>query len=330
MPNQVTLTFAGEEKPLVDSMGKVGTAADHMGDQVGSASKKVASSSGEASEGFHRAGEAADAVDTKAMGFRDTMTGVQDSMKGTSLIAKGDLFNGFLTLGMGVGDLASGFYNLIIPALGKMKVATLASAAASKVAAAGQWLLNAAQLASPTTWIILAIVALIAVIVLIATKTDWFQKAWRASWGWIKHAASDTWEFLKKIPGWLEGAFKNVARFISAPYRLAFNLIADAWNSTIGRLSWTVPDWIPLIGGNHISVPNLPHFHAGGRVPGGPGQEMLAVLQGGERVTTEAGSVGGGGYVIAGDALIGMILDHIAREVSRRGGRPEHVGLKPL
>src|ERR1700749_4520453 len=142
MPNQVTLTFAGETKGL--------TAA---ADESTTALRKVGSASDEAAGGFHRAGEAADAVDTKAMGFRDTITGVQDTMTGLQKITsgQGSLADGLFQLGAGVGDLGSGFYNFLIPALQSTKVATLAQAAAGKVAAAGarvwaagQWLLNAA------------------------------------------------------------------------------------------------------------------------------------------------------------------------------------------
>jgi hypothetical protein len=272
------------------------------------------------------------------MGFRDTLTGVQDTAKGTSLIMKGDLFNGMLTLGMGIGDLASGFYNLIIPALGKMKLATLAQTASAKAAAvgskiwaAGQWILNTAFLASPITWIVLGIVALIAVIVLIARKTDWFSQAWRASWGWIKKAASNSWEFIKKIPGWIGTAFRKVADFISLPFRTAFNLIARAWNNTIGRLSWTVPGWVPGIGGNSISVPRLPTFHAGGTVPGVTGAPTMALLQAGEKVTSIAGSGGGDGVVyVRGDGFVDALISSIAARVSRRGGSGTVLGLKGL
>jgi hypothetical protein len=76
-----------------------------------------------------------------------------------------------------------------------------------------------------------------------------------------------------------------VAGFISAPFRSAFNFVADAWNNTIGRLRWTVPGWVPVIGGNTIAVPNLPKFHTGGVVPGPPGTEVVARLQAGERIS---------------------------------------------
>lgn len=165
---------------------------------------------------------------------------------------------------------------------------------------AAQWAWNAAQLASPLTWILLAIGAVIAIIVVIATKTDWFQKLWKGAWGGIKTAMSAVWDWMKKIPGWTKDLFGKIVDYITKPYRVAFNLIADAWNNTIGRLSWTVPDWIPGIGGNTISVPNLPKFHSGiDRVPGPPGSEMAAILQAGETVLP-AGS-GGNQLVIRGD-----------------------------
>lgn len=223
---------------------------------------------------------------------------------------------------------------------------------------AGQWLWNAAQAASPMTWIIVGIVALVAVIVLIATQTTWFQDIWNAAWSGIKSAASAVWEWLRQVPGWIGGAFAavgewvsrpfrdafawaqraaadgwayiqsipgriagtfaSVAGAISRPFRSAFNFVSDAWNNSIGRLSWTVPGWIPFIGGNTISAPRLPKFHTGGVVPGAMGQEVLAVLQAGERVipTNRAGNGGGGGTVtFAGntDAAFAAAFMHLVR-----------------
>jgi hypothetical protein len=223
---------------------------------------------------------------------------------------------------------------------------------------AAQWAWNAAQLASPTTWIILAIVALIAIIVLIATKTTWFQDLWKKVWSGVKSAASavgswfkdtlwnkwikGTWnnivdkgkealKWMAGMPDKLKEAFAKVKDFMFAPFRAAFNLISDAWNSTIGALSWKVPSWIPGIGGESISVPNLPHYHSGGVVPGAPGTEQLAVLQAGETVTSMAGSAGGGreewirvDLGELGDAL----LRPIARAVSRRGGSVTALGVR--
>lgn len=79
-----------------------------------------------------------------------------------------------------------------------LAVALGALAVAIGVITAVQWAWNAAQLASPTTWIILGIVALIALIVYLATKTKFFQTIWEAVWG-----------FLKMIGAWFAGPFKD-------------------------------------------------------------------------------------------------------------------------
>jgi len=167
---------------------------------------------------------------------------------------------------------------------------------------AAQWAWNAAQLASPLTWIILAIGALIAIIVLIATKTDWFQKAWSAAWGWIKDAAKNVWDWFGSKVDWIAGVFGRIGEAIRNAFKGAFNFVADIWNNTIGRLSFDIPGWVPIIGGKHFSVAKIPKFHTGGTVPGAPGSEMLAVLQAGETVIP-ANRSGGGATVVtfAGD-----------------------------
>lgn len=223
---------------------------------------------------------------------------------------------------------------------------------------AAQWAWNAAQAASPTTWIIIAIVALVAIIIVIATKTKWFQEAWRASWSAIKSAAAavgswfkDTlwgkwikgawdgiqgagvkvWNWMKALPGLLKTAFIKITDFIFAPFRAAFNKIADAWNNTIGRLQWTVPSWVPGLGGDTVGAPSLPHFHSGGIVPGGAGDEMLAVLQGGEQITSRAGTVGGSGdwIPVRGDGVVDALVQAIAKQVSSHGsGRAATLGIR--
>jgi hypothetical protein len=306
MANQVKLTFAGEDKPLTDSFDRVGNSSDRMREKVD-----------ESGGGFDRAGEAADGAEGKAQGFSDVLAGTTDVAGGFGQVMKGDVVGGLIAVGGGMADLAGGFADFLIPALGKAKAAIMG--------------MNFAFLSSPVFWVIAAVVALIAVIVLIATKTDWFQRAWRNSWSWIKNAASNTWDFIKKIPGWLQSAFKNVANFITAPYRAAFNGIARAWNATVGSLSWSVPGWIPFIGGKSISVPHLPTFHSGGIVPGPAGAPRVALLQGGEEVRSRA-SAGGGGdeqwiRVDLGD-LGKALLKPISDAVKGRGGAASALGIR--
>lgn len=185
---------------------------------------------------------------------------------------------------------------------------------------AAQWLWNAAQLASPTTWIILGIVALIAIIVLLVKNWDKVAAAAGKAWDWIKTKASDTWDYLKKIPGRIADSFGQLADTISRPFRSAFNQVADAWNNTVGSLSWTIPDWVPGLGGNTISAPRLPRFHSGGTVPGPAGSEVLAVLQAGEEVTSRSEAGRGGTVHVTVQLDRDTLIEGVAYGVRRRGG----------
>ena len=78
---------------------------------------KGAKESGDRLKGI---GEASDEVDTKAMGFRDTVTGVSDTLRGMS-DASLNTEQRLLYLGMGIGDLGSAGYNLLVPAMSKAK-----------------------------------------------------------------------------------------------------------------------------------------------------------------------------------------------------------------
>lgn len=184
---------------------------------------------------------------------------------------------------------------------------------------AAQWAWNAAQLASPLTWIVLGILVLVGVVVLLVKHWDWVKKAGGAAWNWIKNAASNTWDFIKKIPGWLGTAFKGIANVLTWPFRTAFNFIADAWNNTIGSLSFSIPGIPGIFGGYSIDVPNIPKFHRGGVMPGPPGSEGLALLQGGETITPA-----GAGTVLeihsGGSQLDDLLVEILSNAVRLRGG----------
>jgi hypothetical protein len=319
--NQVVLTFGANTQPAEDGFRRVGKASDEIKTKVG-----------ESEDSFGHAGEAAEESQKKAQGFADVLGGATDVGSGFGSIMKGDVVGGLAGVGQGLAGIADGTANFLIPALGKAKTAILG--------------MNLEFLASPITWIIVGIGLIIAAIVLIATKTDWFQKAWKVIWGGIKDAAEavgkwfkDTlwdkwikgawsaiqtagesvWNWLKNLPKNIGSAFSSIAKIISAPFRSAFNFVADAWNNTIGRLSWSVPGWVPVIGGDSISVPQLPHFHTGGVVPGAAGSEMLAVLQAGERVIPAGGSSNETAHVsvvIDGHVLV----EAVSQIVRRRGG----------
>jgi len=293
--NQVTLTFAGDATKL-----------DKTFDQVGAGAKSMTTEVGKAGSSFDVVGDKIGDQERRWQGLRSSITGTTDVFSGSAAVMKGDWLGGSVLVAGGLADLAQGFADTLVPLakhiihFGAAKAAMLGHAIASgtvKVATAAwtgvQWALNAALSANPIGLIVIGIIALIAIIVLIATKTTWFQTAWKVAWSGIKAVAVGFWNFIKEVPGNIGRVFSRIGGLVSAPFRAAFNFISDAWNNTVGRLRWTVPGWVPGIGGNTVSVPQLPKFHAGGVVPGAPGSEVVAILQAGERVTPAGAGAGG-------------------------------------
>lgn len=136
--------------------------------------------------------------------------------------------------------------------------------------------------------------------------TEWGAKAAEiagAIVGWFSGVVSFFTEMPGKIAGVATGmfdGFKNAAA-------TAFNAVARIWNSTVGAIEFTVPDWVPGLGGSRFSVPDLgyavvstgaqsganrktgrgPTLHGGGIFhASGSGSEGPAVLKDGEGVFT--------------------------------------------
>lgn len=186
---------------------------------------------------------------------------------------------------------------IVIGALGALAVVLA-------VAAAAQFVMNSAILMSPITWIIIGILAVVAAIVVIATKTRWFQDLWNTVWGGIKAAASavanwftgslvpkikgawnavgkgasDMWrtvkgwwntmmDWLGGIPGRISKAASGMWDAIPRAFKGAINGVIRSWNNlsfTIGGGSIMGVD-IPSI---TLSTPNLPYLAKGGIATG--------------------------------------------------------------
>jgi hypothetical protein len=212
------------------------------------------------------------------------------------------------------------------------------------LATAANWSLNLSFLASPITWIILGLVALTAGIVYLATKTQFFQTVWAGVWAFLKGVGA--WfagpfanffvsgfntikGWLSRAGGWFSGlgtgiknTFSKVTGYITSPFKSAFNSVSRAWNNTVGRLHFSIPGWVPGLGGNSFSAPQLPTFHTGGVASGAMGQEFMAVLRAGETVNA-SGSGGGGGVstlrVSGGGTTIERAMADVVAELIRRG-----------
>lgn len=84
------------------------------------------------------------------------------------------------------------------------------------------------------------------------------------------------------ITSWVSEKFGGLAGVISAPFSAGFAAIKNAWNSTVGGRSITMPDLPGLPGRGQTFT--FPRLHTGGIVPGRVGQEVFANLQAGEAV----------------------------------------------
>lgn len=154
----------------------------------------------------------------------------------------------------------------------------------------------------------------------------------------IVNGIATVWGFFQTAKDIIGSVFSNIADAISGPFRTAFNFISDAWNNTVGSLSWSVPGWIPIIGGNTISAPKLPRFASGGyfntSMAGGSG---LAVLHDNEMILNAqqqkalfgGKGLGGGGGVYninvnvsatADKAAIGQTIVEAISAYERRAG----------
>lgn len=203
---------------------------------------------------------------------------------------------------------------------------------------AAQWAINIAMTANPIGLIIVGIGLLVAAIVWIATKTTWFQDAWRVSWSWIKDTAGSVgdwitskWNsvmgFFTGLPGRIRSISSGMWDGIKDAFRSALNWVIGKWNG----LGFTLPSFSAFgqtIGGGRISTPDIPYFHTGGVVPGAPGAEVPAILQAGERVLPIRATGGSGGsdpVVIelrsGGTPVEDLLVDLLGRTLRGRGVR---------
>src|SRR6266487_1503446 len=103
----------------------------------------------------------------------------------------------------------------LAPTLVKIAIAT-------KLWAVAQGILNVILALNPIGAVIVAIVALVAAIVFIATKTRWFQNIWNASWGFIKRIVMDVWD-------WVKGHWPLLLAILTGPIGAATILIIRNW-----------------------------------------------------------------------------------------------------
>lgn len=84
--------------------------------------------------------------------------------------------------------------------------------------------------------------------------------------GFVLKIGKKLWDFFGGAKDLLVKAFGGLTNIITAPFKTAFNLIADLWNNTIGKIEFTLPDWVPGLGGKGFKMPKIPKMAQGGIV----------------------------------------------------------------
>lgn len=183
----------------------------------------------------------------------------------------------FLKVAAAVGAIAGAILALNVA----MKVYTVVQTAANVVTG----IFNALMAMNPVGLVILAIAGLIAILTAAYFKFDGFRAIVDKVFRFIRDAVTTSLDVLK-------GLFTGYMNF----YKAIFNNIAKLWNNTIGKIEFSIPSWVPVIGGKQFKVPNIPMLAEGGIV----NKPTLAMIgeRGPEAVVPLDQYRGGGGITV--------------------------------
>lgn len=219
------------------------------------------------SDGVSRAQQGFDALDTGMMGFRDTITGVQDSMAGWNALTtstadatkrvtdaqaaynaavatygkdsaqavtastdlataqealgqqQGTMLDKLFLLGTGVGDLASGMVNFLLPAFALATPAITGAKAAMTA-------LNLTFLTNPIFLVIAAIVALVAVFVIAYQRSETFRRIVNGAFAKVKAVVVGVWT-------WIKGNWPLLLAVLTGPIGIAVRTITQNWDRIV-------------------------------------------------------------------------------------------------
>lgn len=179
-----------------------------------------------------------------------------------------------VTLGIVIGTLAGAILaiNAGLTIYNTIQAVTLALNTALTTSFSALWVATGAVI----------ILGIVAALIALQVKFDIFGK----TINFLKEAFNLWWSTVKTVLGLIKntavGVFNTVGGavklwytvvrgYIDALYgafKTVFNAVASLWNNTVGKLSFKVPGWVPLIGGKGFDVPDIPMLAEGGIVSG--------------------------------------------------------------
>lgn len=335
----IDVDFNGNEADLVGSFDKVGQASKNMADQVEDSGNKMRDS-GDAFDGMS---ERADTAETRFTGFYDTLGGTRDALAALSdeSLSTSDKL---IALGQAGADLAGGLVGFVIPMVQSLwtklmgtTAATWALNTAQKVWAittkglsAAMAVLNAVMRANPIMFIVGLITVLVSAFYILWQRSAGFRNFFIGMWrtiqsvvGGVVNGIKNAWNgvitFFSRLPGRILGFFRAIGSGIASIFKGAVNVVIDLLNGGIGLIN-------SLIHGiNNVSgiigipaipdIPKIPRLHTGGTVPGRPGDEVLTILQAGEKVSASGQGGGGTLRVMPGaDKGVAELINYLIRK----------------
>jgi hypothetical protein len=238
--NQVTLTFAGEDKNLGSTMDGIGSGARDMGRKVEDEASRL-----------DRLGEAGGTAETRFLGLGAGISGVSTIMSGDA---------GPEDYAMAMADLGDSIEHTVIPVLknvgtaimttGRAAVTSAAEHVASAARVVASWvlmgvqaMLNAAKMAvawlislGPIGLVIAAVGAVIGILVALGVGFDDIKRWAQAAWDFVLNIIQGVWN-------WISTNWPLLLAILTGPIGLAVLWITRHWD-TIKAGFTAVKDWI--------------------------------------------------------------------------------------
>jgi phage-related protein len=131
------------------------------------------------------------------------------------------LVGGIIALIIGIKDLIENGYS--------MEAVLMVAAGAIAVVVGAVWAFNAALLANPITWIVVAIMALVATFIILWNECEGFRNFWIGLWEGIKKVFSAVWKWIKEAIASLVAAFNSAKLGITSAWQSIPGFFANVW-----------------------------------------------------------------------------------------------------
>ena len=156
---------------------------------------------------------------------------------------------GLITIGTGISKITE--------AMKKWEVVTKLQAVATKAMTIAQGALNTVMNMNPISLIVIAIVALIAIIVVLWNKCEWFREG-------VMTVINTIWGAIQSVGSFIMGVFQNVFNFVSGIFTNLWNVIQTVVNTIVSIFStaWNTIKSVATTVWNGI----LGLFSAGGKI----------------------------------------------------------------